>query len=150
VGKIKELFISVLKQGLSAHKMALAISMASVVGIFPLWGTTTIINGFVAIKLRLNMLVVQVVNYLVYPAQFLLLIPEIQLAHFLFYPQTELVSLEMFIEAASQFNSHFLHEFGFYIFLSILGWLVISLPSAFLLYFLVRMVYFARKMVNKP
>ena len=73
-----------LKQGLTPRKLALAIAFGAIIGVFPLIGVTTLISAVAALLLRLNMPAVQMANYLVYPLQFLLLIPFYQLGAWLF------------------------------------------------------------------
>ena len=46
-----------------------------VIGIFPIWGTTTWICLGLAIVLRLNIVILQLVNYLLFPLQLLLIYP---------------------------------------------------------------------------
>ena len=105
--KLKLLIKNLLQEGLSAKKMAIAMSVGSVIGFFPVLGTTTIISGFVAVKFRLNMVAVQFVNYLVYPLQLLLIVPEIKLAHALFYPSAKLGNVHQFLDSAQDFNFAF-------------------------------------------
>jgi uncharacterized protein (DUF2062 family) len=73
-----------LNQGLNPHDLALAFALGSTVGIMPLvWGTSFICVG-VASLLKLNQVVVQCGNHLVYPLQILLFIPYLMGANQLF------------------------------------------------------------------
>ena len=134
MNKILKLFKSIFSQGLSAKKLALALSIGSVLGFFPIIGTTTIISGIIAVKFRLNMVAVQFVNYLVYPLQFILIIPEIRLAHNLFFSSKELAHLNEFINRSMELNFDFLQQFGNYLLLAVIGWFIISIPAAISLY----------------
>jgi uncharacterized protein (DUF2062 family) len=73
--KIIEPIIALLKQGISYRKIALSIALGVSLGIFPVLGTSTILCVVAAVIFRLNLLAIQLVNYLVYPLQLLLLIP---------------------------------------------------------------------------
>jgi hypothetical protein len=64
-----------LKQGITAEQVALTLALGAVLGIFPILGATTLLCGIAGVWLRLNQPLIQLVNYLVYPAQILLLIP---------------------------------------------------------------------------
>ena len=75
IGKLKTTFISFFSQGISPQKVSLAISFGLCVGIIPLLGTTTLLCTGIALALRLNMPIIQAVNYVVYPFQLLLFIP---------------------------------------------------------------------------
>ena len=64
-----------LKQGITPEKVALTLALGGVLGIFPILGASTALCAGVAIWLRLNQPIIQLVNYLVYPLQLILLIP---------------------------------------------------------------------------
>lgn len=64
-----------LKQGITPDKIALTLALGGVLGIFPILGATMLLCGVVGVWLRLNQPIIQLVNYLVYPLQVLLLIP---------------------------------------------------------------------------
>lgn len=67
-----------LTQGVSPARLALALSLGLVVGIFPVLGTTTLLCGLLAAGLRLNQPAIQVANYAAYPLQLLLYVPLFQ------------------------------------------------------------------------
>ena len=60
---------------MSIKKIALCIALGVALGIFPVLGATTILCTIAALVLRLNLPAIQVVNYLVYPLQIVLLAP---------------------------------------------------------------------------
>jgi uncharacterized protein (DUF2062 family) len=76
--------ISLLKQGLTPQILALSMTSGIIIGIIPLLGTTTAICTMVAIIFRMNLLVTQIGNWLVYPIQILLVVPFIILGENLF------------------------------------------------------------------
>ncbi len=64
-----------LRQGLSPHEFSLAVAVGITIGILPsLWGAS-LFCGLLAWRLSLNQLVVQTVNFLVYPLQLSLFVP---------------------------------------------------------------------------
>jgi uncharacterized protein (DUF2062 family) len=67
--------VAQLKQGITPRQVALTLSLGGVLGIFPILGATTVLCAIAAVWLRLNQPLIQLVNYLVYPLQLLLLIP---------------------------------------------------------------------------
>lgn len=82
--RIRNTLKNQLNQGLSSHDLALAFALGSTIGIMPLvWGTSLICVG-IASFLKLNQVVVQCANYLVYPLQILLFIPYLMGANQLF------------------------------------------------------------------
>jgi uncharacterized protein (DUF2062 family) len=67
--------VAQLKQGITPEKIALTLALGGVLGIFPILGATTLLCGVIGVWLRLNQPLIQLVNYLVYPLQIVLLIP---------------------------------------------------------------------------
>lgn len=76
--------IGFLKQGVTPKKLALSISLGVTVGIFPMLGTTTLLCGLIAYRLKLNQPVIQLVNYFIYPLQLILFIIFFKLGGLLF------------------------------------------------------------------
>jgi uncharacterized protein (DUF2062 family) len=72
---IKETCKDQLSQGLSVQKISLSISIGFIVGISPFPGTTTLVCFIFAYLFRLNHIIIQSVNFSVYPLQLLLLVP---------------------------------------------------------------------------
>lgn len=64
--------------------MALALAIGVTVGIIPLLGVTTILCTVIALRLKLNMAFLQLVNYVAYPVQLLLYIPFLRIGAGLF------------------------------------------------------------------
>ena len=62
-----------LNQGMSGKKVLLCIAMGVFLGIFPVVGTTTFLCVAAAFVFRLNLPLIQLVNYAVYPLQLALL-----------------------------------------------------------------------------
>jgi uncharacterized protein (DUF2062 family) len=67
--------VAQLRQGITPRQIALTLALGSVLGIFPILGATTLLCAIAGVWLRLNQPIIQLVNYLVYPVQVLLLIP---------------------------------------------------------------------------
>jgi uncharacterized protein (DUF2062 family) len=76
--------ISLLKQGLTPQILAMSMASGIIIGTFPLVGTTTAICTMAAILFRMNLLVTQLGNWMVYPIQLLLIVPFIILGEHLF------------------------------------------------------------------
>jgi len=67
--------LRLLRQGTSPDLLAASFALGAVIGVFPLLGATTVVCTALALVLRLNLPVIQLANYLVYPLQLALLIP---------------------------------------------------------------------------
>ncbi|QHS10440.1 DUF2062 domain-containing protein [Sinimarinibacterium sp. NLF-5-8] len=64
-----------LRQGITPQKIALTVALGIVLGIFPVFGATTVLCAVAALWLRLNQPVIQLVNYAMSPVHFLLMLP---------------------------------------------------------------------------
>lgn len=77
--RLKGLLFDQLMQGANPHGLALSVAAGVVIGVFPIFGATTILAAAVGAALRLNQPTLQATNYLMAPFQ-LLLIPVFLLA----------------------------------------------------------------------
>lgn len=82
--KLTRQVLALLKEGMTPQKIALAIVLGALLGMAPVLGTTLISCTVAALALRLNLVLIQIVNNLVYPLQLLLLIPFVQAGQWLF------------------------------------------------------------------
>jgi len=73
--KILSLVKSMLKEGMSLRKISFCIALGVALGIFPVLGMTTLLCTIAAFTLRLNLPAIQLVNFMVYPLQIILLAP---------------------------------------------------------------------------
>lgn len=73
--KILNPVMQVLRQGISPEKISLSIAWGVAIGIFPVVGTTTLLCMAAALILRLNLPIIQIANWLVYPLQLVLILP---------------------------------------------------------------------------
>ena len=136
-----------LRQGITPKKMALTIALGVILGLFPILGSTTIICSIVAILLRLNLAVINVINFFVYPLQLLLFIPLIKLGEFIFKINPMPYSLD---EIADLFQNNTLLAFEKLWFANLIGiaaWAVIALPIFVSLYF--GSLFFFNKMMKE-
>ena len=78
-----------LQQGLTPDALALGVALGMVVGVFPVFGLTTVLAIAFAILLRVNMPLVQTVNYLMTPIHLLMIIPWIRGGDYLFRHRVE-------------------------------------------------------------
>ena len=76
--------VQLLTQGITPEKIALSLAFGFMLGIFPVLGTTSLLCLAAAMAFRLNLPAVQLVNVLVNPLWFALLIPFIRAGERLF------------------------------------------------------------------
>lgn len=82
--RLTRLILALLSQGITPHKIALTLVLGVLLGVMPLIGASTTLCALAALGLGLNLPLIQLVNYLVYPLQILLLIPFVQAGQWLF------------------------------------------------------------------
>ncbi len=75
---------NLLLQGTSPRLIAIAIAGAAVLGIVPVIGSTTLLCTIFALSLRLNIPLVQLVNFSVYPLQVIMIIPFMKMGEYIF------------------------------------------------------------------
>lgn len=115
---------------LSSMQVAQCVSFGLLWGVFPLVGTSTVLCTISAIGLRLNIAVIQGINYLVYPLQLALLLPFMNLGAFLTgtsiiiptFDELKLIASEWQLSAAAELSGDILQ-----IFINALaGWAIIA------------------------
>jgi len=146
--RIVDPIVRLLRQGISPEKVSLGLACGIMIGVFPVVGVTTVLCTIVAIIFRLNLPAIQLVNYLVYPLQFALLIPFFHFGDWLFgveplpFSAQELVALFKadFWGAVRQLWDTTLR--------AIAAWSLVCLPAVAALYFaftpLLRRLKFSR------
>jgi len=77
--RLVEPILALLRQGLAPRELALCLSLGTGVGLFPVLGVSTPLLAVIALLQRLNLAAIQLVNYLIYPLQLLLIIPFVRL-----------------------------------------------------------------------
>src|SRR5262245_5605129 len=77
--------VRLLRQGSSPKEIAVSLALGAVIGAFPVLGTTTAICLLVSWRFRLNIVAMQIPNYVVYPIQLALIVPFIRFGERLFH-----------------------------------------------------------------
>jgi uncharacterized protein (DUF2062 family) len=73
--RVLDVIVAQLRQGITPEKIALTVALGCTLALFPILGSTTLLCAVAAFWLRLNQPIIQLVNYLCYPLQLLLLLP---------------------------------------------------------------------------
>jgi uncharacterized protein (DUF2062 family) len=82
--KLVQPFIDLLKQGVTAEKIALTVALGITLGVTPVIGSTTMLCTLAAVSLRLNLPAILLVNGAVYPLQLMLLVPFLRAGAWMF------------------------------------------------------------------
>ena len=108
-GRLGRLLRDLLRQGLTPRKLALTVALGFFLGLNPLIGTTTLLCTLVALLFGLNLPLIQIVNYLVYPLEILMIIPFLELGAWFFGERLPPVDPKRLLAA---FHNHFAHSLG--------------------------------------
>jgi uncharacterized protein (DUF2062 family) len=135
--KLTRHILELLKQGITPHKIALATALGALLGIAPILGTTIVSCTVAALALRLNLVLIQIVNNLVYPLQLLLLIPFVQAGQWLFrQPPLPLSVGQIVAMVKADFWGSIVALWG-YTWHGAVAWLLFSAVAGPVIYFLV-------------
>lgn len=135
--RIRAPIVAQFRQGISPEKIALTIALGTVLAVFPIIGSTTILCALAAVWLRLNQPIIQLVNWIVYPMQLGLLIPFYRFGEVFGAPHLALSIPEM-IERFRVGPWQFMLDFGLIALGGVAAWLVTAPLVAVVLYYALR------------
>ena len=146
--RIKAPLLALLHQGATPAKLSFAIALGFVLGLFPLFGTTTLLCIAVMAIFRLNQAAAQIGNGASALFFFVLLIPFVRLGEYLTGAAAFPLSMEQLRDVAQQGSIVFFKTFSAAILHGIVGWLVVA-PAAtvilgFALWPLLRRIHVSR------
>jgi uncharacterized protein (DUF2062 family) len=118
--------IAQLIQGVTPQKMALTIALGFSFGVIPILGVTTALCAIVAVRLRLNQPVIQLVNWLVYPLQLAWILIFVRLGEWMMRAPHLPLSLPELIQKFHESPGRFLQEFGMAQLHGVVAWLFIA------------------------
>ena len=133
--------INALKQGITPERLALTVSVGSILAVFPVFGTTTILCVIFAFLFRLNHAAIQIVNYAVYPLWFILLLPFYKIGGMLFRSSVVNLSVEQIVTLFRIDKWEFIQNLGFATLYAVVAWALICPIVAAILYFLTLPVF---------
>ncbi|HLN48822.1 MAG TPA: DUF2062 domain-containing protein [Steroidobacteraceae bacterium] len=92
--RIADPLLQLLRQGMSADRLALAVAVGLVVGNIPIFGTSTILCVIIALAFRLNQPAMQIAQAAMAPTQLLLIIPFVRLGEWLLRAPHQTISIK--------------------------------------------------------
>ncbi|MDH5366486.1 MAG: DUF2062 domain-containing protein [Cyclobacteriaceae bacterium] len=134
--KIFQPILGFLKEGISPDKIAMCIAFGFVLGVIPFVGITTLLCAIVAIVFRLNMGVIQIMNYAVYPLQILLFIPFVKTGIYLFDDNPLSFSSDEIIEMIKENAFQVVIKLGYANILGVIVWLILAPVLFAVIYYL--------------
>ena len=127
-----------LQQGITPEKIALTIALGTVLGVFPILGSTMILCGLAGLIFKLNQPIIQLVNYFAYPLQLALVIPFYRAGETLFGKAHIPLSVPLLFHRFAADFGQFLRDFGMIAVQGIVVWCLLAPLAAAALYFLTR------------
>ncbi len=126
-GRIRAPIVAQLRQGITAEQIALTLALGGVLGIFPILGACTVLCAIAAVGLKLNQPIIQLVNYLVYPLQVVLLLPFYRAGETLFgQPHVPIFSVVELIDRFRAGPWQFLLDYGMVALYGIAVWCLLA------------------------
>lgn len=123
--KLKATVVRALKQGWSPEAVCWSSAWGWTIGVFPIYGVTTVALGAIGWIWKLNHPILQAFNYLVAPLKFALIIPYIRFGEWMFRPETAFtLSIPEFSRRFKAAPMETLGEFAITFVHAICGWLV--------------------------
>lgn len=136
--KLVRLVVALLSEGMTPHKIALTLALGLLLGATPVFGTTTILCALAAVVLRLNLPLIQAVNFLAYPLQLLLLIPFMQAGQWLFHQPPLPFTYDQVLALFHQGFWHALEMLWIYSLHGVVAWLLLGGAGAAIIYLILR------------
>lgn len=133
--------LQLLRQGVTPERLALSVALGTSVAVIPVLGVSTVICALLALWLRLNMPAIQLVNYLLTPAQLLLIIPFLRFGERVAGAPRYPVTLESGLALLSHGILNAVRVLWDAILHATLGWLLLAPLSAAIVYFVFRHVF---------
>jgi uncharacterized protein (DUF2062 family) len=126
VKKLKETIKGQLTQGVTSEKLAQSLSAGLLIGCFPLLGFTTGLAALFGVIFKLNHLVVQAANYLMYPVQIILIPIYIKVVSLLIDVGDVPIRPDLMLKIFADDWGLFLKKYGVIAIYAILLWFVVS------------------------
>lgn len=127
--------IKLIGQGVSPENMALTVSIGIALGILPIFLLPTLLTLAVAFFFRLNVVAIQVINYVTYPLWASLFIPFISMGNALFdYPPVTF-SVQQIWDLLQEDWLGTIRLIWLSNLRGVVAWLLIAPPIAFITYF---------------
>jgi uncharacterized protein (DUF2062 family) len=134
--RVLDVIVGQLKQGITPQKISLTLALGVTLGIFPILGATTLLCFVAGLCLKLNQPIIQMVNYLMYALQLVLILFFVRVGEFLMHATPVSFSIPELFRKFHESPREFFREFGMTGVHGIVGWLLMAPFVAALLYFI--------------
>lgn len=134
--RVLGLIVGQLKQGITPERTALTIALGVMLGIFPIFGSTTLLCLGVGLWLKLNQPILQMVNYVVSALQLAMILVFVRIGEFVVRAHLVSFSIPEMFRKFHESPLGFLREFGMTGLHGVIGWLITAPFAGALLYFI--------------
>jgi len=134
--RVLDVILAQLKQDITPQKISLTLALGMALGIFPILGATTLLCFLFGLWLKLNQPIIQVVNYLIYPLQLVLILVFVRIGEFMVRATPVSFSIPELFRKFHESPREFFRQFGMTGVHGIIGWLLVAPFVAAGLYFL--------------
>lgn len=124
--RVRDPVVAQLTQGITPEKIALTVAIGSGIALFPILGTTTLLCFLVALLLRLNQPIIQLINQALWPVHIPVIFGCVKLGERLLGAHHEPISLRQMQQLFWHHPTAFFQEFGATAAHAIVGWAVIA------------------------
>jgi uncharacterized protein (DUF2062 family) len=119
---------AVLSQGTSKKEIILAAFVGSIIGVMPVFGLSTILGTFLAIRLKLNLGFTVLFTYLVSPLHTVLFLPFIHLGEKIYGVEHTLLTFQAIKDSFSVDYFITFKKLWFEVICGLSGWFTFSIP----------------------
>jgi uncharacterized protein (DUF2062 family) len=124
--RIRDIVRTQLRQGVTADKIALTLAIGLILGLFPIFGTTSALCVLAALWLRLNQPIIQLVNWFAAPLQLPGIYLFVRIGERLTRSPPVQFSLTGLVQQFRASPLQFLRQFGMTGLRGVLAWLLIA------------------------
>ncbi|MFI4868351.1 MAG: DUF2062 domain-containing protein [Steroidobacterales bacterium] len=124
--RVLELVLAQLRQGITAEKIALTVAIGLMLGLFPIFGSTTALCVLVGLWLKLNQPIMQLANWLAWPLQIPGIYLFVRVGEWLTRSPPVHFSIAGLVQQFRASPLQFLQQFGMTGLRGVLGWLLIA------------------------
>jgi uncharacterized protein (DUF2062 family) len=123
---VRDPIVAQLTQGITPEKIALTLAVGSAFALFPVLGTTTLLCFLVAIALRLNQPIVQLINQALWPVHIPVIFGCVRLGEAIFGAPRARLSIRHMHDLLWSDPRLFLHQFGLTVLYAMVAWAVLA------------------------
>jgi uncharacterized protein (DUF2062 family) len=141
--------LALLSQGIAPDRLALCVAIGVVVGNIPILGVSSLLCAAIALRFRLNLPAIQIVQAAMAPTQILLIIPFVRLGEWILRSPRQPLSIKEALAVAAQGTGHAAVALWDAILHAGFAWILVAPGAVILLYRLLTPVFERAATQNK-